>query len=167
MTARKKPADKVKVGRKTRYLKRFNNEVFMLCLLGATDEQIAKAFDVSESTINTWKHKHPTFLESMKKGKEPADAMVARALFSRALGYQHMDTKMFCFEGEVISQEYTKYYPPDTAACFIWLKNRAGWKDKQEHELGIAKETIDLLRMIDGTSKGKLPDRTEGEDAGQ
>jgi hypothetical protein len=25
-----------------------------------------------------------------------------------------------------------KYYPPDTAAAFIWLKNRRGWKDKQE-----------------------------------
>ena len=166
MTKRKKPADKVKVGRKTQYRIRFNDEVFMLCLLGAIDEQIAEAFGVSETTINNWKLQHPTFLESMKRGKVQADGLVARALFSRAIGYQHIDTKMFCFEGEILSEEYMKYYPPDTAACFIWLKNRAGWKDKQEHEHGIAKETLDLLRMIDGKSKGQLPDAAEGEDAG-
>ena len=38
------------------------------------------------------------------------------------------------YEGEVIITDITKHYPPDTAAAFIWLKNRQGWRDKQELE---------------------------------
>jgi hypothetical protein len=34
-----------------------------------------------------------------------------------------------------------KHYPPDTGACFIWLKNRdpENWRDKQDIELNIPK----------------------------
>lgn len=172
MTAKKKHKRKgktqvVTVGRATRYLKRYNNEVYKLCLLGAIDEDIAEFFDVSVTTINNWKLKHPTFVESMKRGKKHADACVAQALFHRACGYTHSEVKVFCSDGDIVTFDALKHYPPDTAAAFIWLKNRAGWKDKQEHEHGISKETATLLGMIDGTSKGKLPDRAESEDAGQ
>jgi hypothetical protein len=30
----------------------------------------------------------------------------------------------------VIRAKYALYYPPDTAAAFIWLKNRQGWKNE-------------------------------------
>ena len=172
MTAKKKKKKKKAkaqgvVGRPSRYLKRFDDVVYKLCLLGSTDEQIAEIIGVSVATLNIWKIKHPTFVESLKRGKAHADSCVAQALFLRACGYTHPQVKVFCNDGDIVTYDGFKHYPPDTAACFIWLKNRAGWKDKQEHEHGIAKETIDLLRMIDGKSKGKLPDAAEGEEAGQ
>lgn len=47
----------------------------------------------------------------------------------------------------------TKHYPPDTAAAFIWLKNRAGWRDKQdiEHTTGDAgfHMTVDFVKAKD------------------
>jgi len=159
---------KKKLGRKTRYLKRFDTVAYQMCLLGATDEQMAEAFDVSEQTINTWKQKHPTFLESIKKGKMPADAEIAHSLFQRARGYVHPETKVFQYEGDIITYDVYKIYPPDTAACIIWLKNRQKliWRDKHDHNLNASEELLSVLDIIDGKTKGKLPDASEVEEAG-
>ena len=153
-------------GRPTDYKAEYNEQVFKLCLLGATDKELGEFFGVCEATINNWKLEHPAFLESLKRGKKVADAEVAEKLYQRALGYEHPETKVFCHEGDITEHEVTKHYPPDTAAAFIWLKNRAGWKDKQEHEHGLNRETAELLGLIDGGTKGTLPDRAESEDAG-
>ncbi len=165
MTPRTKPSEKVKVGRKTSYKPEYKEEVYKLCLLGAIDEDIADFFGVSVTTLNAWKKRYPTFLKSIKRGKAHADACVAQALFHRACGYTHPEVKVFCSDGDIVAFDTFKHYPPDTAACFIWLKNRAGWKDKQEHEYGINKETAALLGIIDGASKGQLPDASESEDS--
>ena len=84
---------------------------------------MARFFEVHEATINRWKQKYPKFCESIKKGKEEADANVADSLYQRATGYEHEDTYFAQFQGEIITETYTKHYPPDTAAAFIWLKN--------------------------------------------
>ena len=121
-------------GRPTDYKEEYDEQAFKLCLLGATDEQMGDFFGVSKQTINTWKHKHPTFLDSIKRGKIDADANVAMALYHRALGYSHPDVHITSYEGEITETDLIKHYPPDTAAAFIWLKNRAGWKDRQDIE---------------------------------
>lgn len=121
-------------GRPTDYKPEYNKQVYKLCLLSATDKELADFFEVSEVTINAWKKKHPAFLKSLKKGKVQADAEVAAKLFHRATGYEHPEDKIFCTDGRVTTVKTIKHYPPDTAAAFIWLKNRAGWRDKQEYE---------------------------------
>ncbi|KKN73453.1 hypothetical protein LCGC14_0400280 [marine sediment metagenome] len=120
-------------GRPTKYKRTYNEQAYKLCLLGATDAVLADFFEVNEDTINEWKKVHPKFSESLKKGKIQADAEVAERLFLRAKGYEHPEDKIFCTDGEVTIVKTTKHYPPDTAAAFIWLKNRAGWIDKQEY----------------------------------
>jgi hypothetical protein len=137
------------IGRPTRYRKDLDELVYKLCLLGAIDTQIADFFDVSERTINTWKKKHSTFLQSIKKGKIQADAEVAKMLFHRACGYEHIETKVFCQNGEIITHDVIKHYPPDTAAICFWLKNRAGWKDVQDYSLAVktyTPEECDAIR---------------------
>jgi len=165
--AKKKAKKKVakKNGRPTKYKVEYNEQAYKLCLLGSTDKQLADFFVISEATLNTWKHKHPKFLESLRKGKVIADANVAESLYERARGFSHPDTHISNFQGEITQTEITKHYPPDTAAAFIWLKNRAGWRDKQETEHTISEDTITLLGLIDGGTKGKLPDRQEEQDA--
>jgi len=129
------------VGRPTKYDPKYIEQVYKLCLLGATDSDIANFFNISEATLNNWKIEYPEFLESIKRGKVQADATVAESLYKRANGYQHPDVDIKMYEGEIIQTPLIKYYPPDTAACFIWLKNRrtADWRDKQEiqHSGGI------------------------------
>jgi hypothetical protein len=119
-------------GRPTSYEDDFVDQAYKLALLGATDKQTADFFGVDESTLNRWKLRHGDFCASIKKGKMAADAEVAESLYHRARGYSHPDTKIFCHEGEIITADTVKHYPPDTAAAFIWLKNRAGWTDKTE-----------------------------------
>lgn len=134
MTKKKKPEDFLPDGRPTKYNEEYNEQVRKLCLLGSTDESIADFFNVSVATINNWKIKHPKFLESIREGKEVADANVANALYNRALGFSHQHDHISNYQGKITITETTKHYPPDTAAAFIWLKNRGGWKDKQEVE---------------------------------
>lgn len=71
-------------GRPSRYKSEYSQQAYKLCLLlGATDKNLADYFDVSEATINNWKHQHPEFLESLKAGKEEADARVGESLYQR------------------------------------------------------------------------------------
>ncbi|HTE27046.1 hypothetical protein [Flavitalea sp.] len=131
------PGDKNVGGRPTDYRTAFNKQAEKLCKLGSTDKELADFFEVTEQTINNWKVEHPKFFESIKKGKEIADAEVAEKLFKRATGYQHADVDIKMFEGQIITTPLTKHYPPDTAAAIFWLKNRQKdkWRDKQEHDI--------------------------------
>ncbi len=130
---------KSKGGRPSPYRDEFPAQAKKLCLLGATDLQLADFFGVSESTINNWKIDHPRFLESLKAGKEDADAMVAQRLYSRALGYKHNAVKILTVargdnQGSEVEQvPYVERYPPDTTAAIFWLKNRRPdvWRDRQ------------------------------------
>lgn len=158
---------KKKAGRPTKYRKEYNEQVYKLCLLSATDKELADFFGTSEVTINAWKKRFPTFLKSIKRGKIKADAEVAEKLFRRACGYSHPDVHISNYQGDITVTGITKHYPPDTAAAFIWLKNRRGWKDKSVTELKVEKETATLLGLIDGSSKGKLPTKQEVKEAGK
>lgn len=124
-------------GRPSSYKPEYTEQTYKLCLLGATDKDLADFFDVQESTINNWKKKYPEFLESIKKGKEIADSNVADRLYQRALGYEHEDLYLTQFQGEVLSKKIIKRYPPDPTAAIFWLKNRQSkkWRDKQEIEV--------------------------------
>lgn len=87
--------EKKENGRPAKYKEEYDEQVRKLCLLGATDKELADFFNVCEATINNWKNKHPSFLESIKKGKHVADATVAEKLFHRATGYSHgKDSRM-------------------------------------------------------------------------
>lgn len=124
-------------GRPSKYKEEYAEQAYKLCLLGATDKELADFFDIKESTLNLWKKAEPEFMESLKRGKDNADAMVASKLFHRAIGYEHEDTQFATFQGEITdSQTYTKHYAPDTTAAIFWLKNRqpAKWRDKQDFE---------------------------------
>ncbi len=150
-------------GQPTKYKPAYNTQVYKLCLLNAITPDIAKFYEVAESTVKLWMKTYPKFSDAIKRGKEKADAEVAKALFHRATGYSHKEDKIFCTNGEITIVPTVKHYPPDTAAAFIWLKNRAGWRDKTETAHTLSEATVSLLGLIDGKSKGKLPDKGEEE----
>lgn len=123
-------------GMKSIYKPEYAEQARKLCLLGATDKELANFFCVAESTINKWKTDYPEFSESIKSGKDIADGDVADRLYRRAMGYSHKAVKIFNDQGAPLEVEYTEHYPPDTTACIFWLKNRqkGKWRDKQEVE---------------------------------
>lgn len=123
-------------GRPTSYRPEYVEQAFNYCLLGATDEDLARFFGVSTQTINAWKSSHSEFLDAIKRGKDEADAKVAASLYNRALGYSHPDLDLKVVAGQIVGTPIIKHYPPDPTSAIFWLKNRqrAKWRDKQEHE---------------------------------
>ena len=155
-------------GRKTSYRKEFADQAYKYCLLGATDVQLAEFFEVSEQTINAWKDKHPEFLESIKNGKEKADAEVADRLYQRAKGYSHPEEKIFLHNGEPVKVETVKHYAPDPTSGIFWLKNRQklNWRDKRDHTLSGDEENpvnINLGDLMNQALREKA--RIEGEES--
>jgi hypothetical protein len=125
-------------GRPTDYREEYAEQARKLCLLGHTDAELGTYFDVSEQTINAWKHAHPQFLESISEGKERADARVAESLYKQAIGYVGKKTVTANVAGQITDiQEVDEYVGPSATAGIFWLKNRqkAKWRDKIENEI--------------------------------
>lgn len=162
MTEKKNPAEKKKRGRKSEYRIEYADQALKLCLLGATDKELAEFFSVSEQTLNKWKKDYPEFLESLKKGKNIADANVASRLYNRAIGYSCKATKFATSEGRITdSKEYIEHYPPDTTAAIFWLKNRQPekWRDKKEVDAN-----VNLGDELEGLSDEQLQAIIDGKE---
>lgn len=136
--AKKDQTEKHAGGRPTKYEARFAAQAEKLCLMGATDDQVADFFDVDVRTIYRWKHDQPKFCQALKAGKSEADDRVERSLYQRAVGYEQDEVKIFMPSGSEtpIYAPYRAKVAADTAAGIFWLKNRkpAEWRDKREHE---------------------------------
>ena len=147
-------------GRPTDYRPEYVDKVYRLALLGAKDTEIAAFFEVSESTLNLWKLEHPEFSESIRSGKDEADANVAKSLYNRAVGMK--------VDGKEV--------PPDVTAAKFWLINRQrhNWTERSEHALagargeppiGVAQTSVDTSKwtpqeVFDWVATGKpLPGR--------
>lgn len=128
----KRIRENVKIGRPTEFKPEYVELGRNYCLLGASDKDLAQMFEVDERTINRWKADHPEFCQSMKEGKDIADAEIAKALYQRAKGYAHDEVHVSNYQGEITLTELVKQYPPDTTAASLWLRNRqpAKWRDK-------------------------------------
>jgi hypothetical protein len=126
------------VGRPTSYRPEYNEQVFKLCLLRATNEEIANFFEVNVDTIHEWKKQHPEFSDAISRGKEKADMEIVNKLFHRANGMTvkkkiPMKVKVDQYKEEIQIIEVDEVHPPDITAIRFWLTNRnaTGWKDKQ------------------------------------
>lgn len=137
-------------GQPTKFREEFIEQTRKLCLLGATDPDLAKFFEVNEDTIHEWKKVHPAFSEAIREGKELADARVADRLYNRAMGYEHDDEEIKVVSlgngqgSEVERVKVRRIYPPDTAAAIFWLKNRqrARWRDRIDNDITSNGESI-------------------------
>lgn len=118
-------------GRPTKYDPEMCEQARKLCLLGATDKDLANFFGVDEATVNRWKLEHSEFCASIKSGKEIADAEVVQSLYDKALS-------------------------GDTTACIFWLKNRrkSDWRDKQDHEhdVNLKGEIVSRIELVPMTN---------------
>lgn len=162
------PKEKRRPGRPSLWKPEFVEQGRKLCLLGATDVEIANFFEVSEQTITAWKKVYPEFLASLKEGKIQADAEVSSKLYHRAKGYTHDAVKIFLFEGQPVVVPYTEHYAPDTTACIFWLKNRRPdlWRDRDHTKnddtdkavTSLAVKIRDALGEIDRSYEKKKPD---------
>jgi hypothetical protein len=127
-----KPAPKRGRGRPSKFNDAIYEQVTNYCLLGATNDKLAELLGVGATTIDRWIREKPEFRGAIQKGRDEADATVAKSLYHRACGYSHPKVHVSNYQGQITLTPLTEHYPPDTAAAFIWLKNRqpARWRDK-------------------------------------
>jgi hypothetical protein len=149
-----------RTGRPSSYKTEFAKQARNLCLLGATNEDLADFFDVAVSTVDLWIKEREDFSGSVKEGRVTADAKVARRLYERACGYSHPEERLFQVGDSYIRVDTVKHYPPDTAAAFIWLKNRrrGQWTDRTEQH-----HTGNVTVVVQSFSRLPAPKVIEGE----
>jgi len=157
---------KSKGGRPTKYRPQFVRQVEKLTLIGAIDEQLADFFGVTIQTIENWKKKYPEFLEALKRGKARVDDEMERSLHHRGRGYSHPSVKIFydTKRKKVVKVPFMEHYPPDTAAAFIWLKNRRPqqWRDQIDHGLADPTDTVKVIRDMVGALFAIAPSSPAG-----
>lgn len=134
-------------GRPSPYTEAYNAQAYKLCLLGATDKELADFFEVAESTINLWKINHPQFSESIRNGKMVADMEVASRLFDSTGDRELTEKKAVklkevfwdengkrCERETVELVDETRVVPGDVRAQQHWLNNRKPdkWRNSQD-----------------------------------
>jgi len=136
---------KIKPGRPSKYPTIDLTKVEYYGSLGLMDAEIALLLRISERSLNYYKKK-TEFLQSIKKGKTEADLKVIDSFYKRGCGFEYeeirseydirqTDGQEKAFPSKVIKTK--KFMPADTAAGFIWLKNRRPWEWRDRHEVGI------------------------------
>lgn len=131
-------------------------QVERLAELGHTDQEIGYILGYSKRTIDNWKH-NEEFASLLKKGKAKADSNVIKSLYQRANGYEHEETQVFCYQGQIVTHNVIKKYPPDPTSMIFWLKNRKSdqWRDKQEIEHSGELKTVSQTTVFSLKVKGK------------
>lgn len=155
-------------GRNSLYREDYADQAFKLCLLGATDEELAAFFEVVVATIYNWKNGHPAFLEATVAGKIKADAEVAHSLYRSATGHELTAEKLVKVRAEGGAEtfeaiRYKRFIPGDPNAAFKWLTNRRrqNWTDTQKVEHGL---TADLAALI-AARRSKVVGMDNGDQA--
>ena len=144
-------------GRPSLYREEYTEQAHKLCLLGATDQELADFFEIDVRTVYDWKRTKPEFSQAIARGKIFADAQVAAKLYERACGYVVNATKLYRQnDGSVLQVPYQIEHPPDTQAASLWLRNRQPhrWRDKHEVDVADAGESL-----LDGMTEDQLIER--------
>jgi hypothetical protein len=139
-------------------------QVYNLTLLGAKDEDLALAFDVTVGQIEEWKRNQRSIRRAILRGRSLADSLVARSLYHRARGYSCPETHVTVYKDketgqvQVIKTDIIKHYPPDVTACTYWLGNRQRplWRDVRQHEM--TGPGGGPMQMLHGLDLGSLTD---------
>lgn len=121
-------------GRPTDYKPDYDGLAYRLMLLGLTRLQLAEALGVCERTLYNWCDKHPSLLQSIRRGALEADGRVAESLFNRAVGSVLPDQHIALHEGSAVVTPFDKHLPPDPQSMRFWLNNRRPdlWRNKVE-----------------------------------
>lgn len=113
------------------------DQVRAIAMRGITEDQMSELFDISRRQMGIWKAQYPEFKKALEAGYTDADAEVLGALFKVATGYEHPETKVMMWDGEILTHDVDKHYKPDVQAIKLWMTNRQreNWSDRRETEV--------------------------------
>jgi hypothetical protein len=103
------------------YQPEYVNIAKQLSQLGASDERLQLAFNVSGKTLTEWRTANPEFAEACRAGTKT----VEQALYRRAIGYDVTERKVqITKQGPVVVEE-TRHIPSDPRAAALLLRKHA------------------------------------------
>jgi len=112
-------------GRPSPYKPDFARIAQRLCRNGATDIEVADILGISVRTFYRWCLLHDEFTAAVRVGKDAADDRVERALYQRAVGYEHVAEKIVTPKGGGhVAVPYMVHIPADVRAALHWLAIR-------------------------------------------
>jgi hypothetical protein len=147
-------------GRPTLYKPDHVEQARKMCLLGATNQELADGFEVDRSTIDNWLKAHPEFAAAVYEGRDGADAEIAQKLFERARGCSYEATKVVVVKGEVVKVTYTVNLLPDVRACTFWLRNRRrrAWREERAGAKEETRAMVDIDALEEAAEAARLAD---------
>lgn len=129
------------------YQEDYTPQAYKLCLLGATDRDLAHFFGISIRIMQQWKKVHPPFADAILRGKKTADMEVAASLYQQTLDRvitckQAIKCKEIYYDdnGKRVEKErieiveIDKHIPADFRSQQFWLRNRnpKQWCEKHD-----------------------------------
>lgn len=103
-----------------------NEQLIELCRVkmgNITD--IADSCNVSRQTIYAWLDKDKDLKIAFEQQIESNIDFVESKLFQRIEGYEDKDLYISQYQGDIVSEDIIKHYPPDVTAIIFFLKTRA------------------------------------------
>ncbi len=155
-------------GQPTKYDAKYHPKIVKyMTRTGMTDKEISKDLEISESTLNLWKLKHPEFSESLKENKNFIDSLVEDSLLKRALGFDYVETTIIEKKGKTVETRTTnKKVIGSEKAQQYWLNNRQSkyWKNMKWHSFNEEaplkiKNESDLKNIPDDELRKMIKDR--------
>ena len=119
-------------GRPTKYKEEYCQMLEDHMIGGLSFESFGGKIDVTEETLHQWKHEHPEFSESYKRGR-----------LKSMCHWEEMGHDM------VLAGQ-------GNATCWIFnMKNRFGWKDKTETDITSGGKSLKGLIQVNEGDKSK------------
>lgn len=121
---------------------------------GATVEEIAKALNISESTIHKYKAEKTELAEAFACGRANIVIQIRGALLKKALGYEYQEKKQYIKKDEdgeqvTYTEITTKHQPPSETAGAMLLRNYdENWLDKDSITTQLKQQELELRKAI-------------------
>jgi len=139
-----------KNGRPTAYSQNYLPLAFALGELGLIDVEIAPRMQISESTLNRWKKKHPEFKKALNNGKAIIDREVENQLLlatkERTIEESVIDVRTGKdgkpLKGDSRLKKTKKIIQGSVPAQIFWLKNRQPDKWRDTSHVTVANDDI-------------------------
>ena len=127
------------------FLPDHEQQVRLVAMKGASDDEIADMFNVSREVFQKWRKAYPSFNDAVMSGRTRADTEVVVSLYKRATGYDYEET-VPTKSGKCVLVK--KHAPPDVGAQQYWLNNRQpdNWRSSStKHIAGRSREDDETL----------------------
>jgi hypothetical protein len=141
---------KSNAGRPPKYRSEYATIAGVMLRRGATVNELAEAFGVTNATVYYWKTKHIEFFEQFTGISEGALERTVQSLVDRANGYTYETVKVFNYKGVPVIVPVKEHVPPDIGAIkyLLTAKRPADWRIKEEVELTGNEAFAEIFRKM-------------------